>query len=265
MKKLLAQPMLSKDDDQAAFPMRRAATVVGILGGMGPVATADFYLKLIEATPARQDQEHLRTLIWSDPTIPDRTRALLENGADPTPAIIAGARLLQNAGASLLAVPCNTAHAFLGPVHAAVNMPIIHMIEETARYIGAIQPPVGAVGLLATTGTVQAGLYQEWLEKRGITVLTPVADDQERYVMASIRRIKSGDTSPCIRANLKNAAARLIASGAQRVIAGCTEIPIGLDEADVSVPLVDPARVLAASVVRHSLTVAGAAVVLREE
>lgn len=237
---------------------RGAAVIVGILGGMGPVATADFYLKLVQATPASSDQEHLRTLIWSDPTIPDRTRALLEHGVDPTPSITAGARLLQEAGARLLAVPCNTAHAFLRPVQAAVDIPIIHMIEETAECIVSMQPRIARVGLLATTGTVQANLYQEWLGKEGISVLVPDCEDQEKYVMASIRKIKAGVTSPDVRSKLRTAAAGLVRSGAQVVIAGCTEIPLGLDQADIRVPLIDPARILAASVVRRCVTDPGA-------
>ena len=123
--------------------------VVGILGGMGPAATADFYLKLIQATPAAVDQEHLQVLIWSDPTIPDRTEALLTHGEDPTPALIAGAEMLRRSGAGMLAVPCNTAHAFLAAVQAEVDIPIIHMIEETANYVHQLKPAIRRVGLLS--------------------------------------------------------------------------------------------------------------------
>jgi hypothetical protein len=154
------------------------------------MATADFYLKLVLATPAAIDQEHLRVLIWSDPTIPDRSEALLAHGADPTPALIAGAKLLEQSGAGMLAVPCNTAHAFLKSVQAEVGIPIIHMIEETANYVAALAPEVQCVGLLSTTGTQRAGLYQAWLEQKGITVLSPGAGSQENLVMPAIRAVR---------------------------------------------------------------------------
>jgi aspartate racemase len=233
--------------------MARSSGVVGILGGMGPAATADFYLKLIQATPATKDQEHLRVLIWSDPTIPDRTEALLTRGADPTPALIAGARLLQQSGAEMLAVPCNTAHAFLQAVQAEVDIPIIHMIEETANHVRMLNPAVGRVGLLSTTGTQQAGLYQAWLDKKGIRVLCPAADSQENLVMASIRGIKAGQSGSSVRAQLAAAARELIDAGAQAIIGGCTEIPVGLDAADITVPFVDPAEILAGTIVERVL------------
>jgi aspartate racemase len=221
---------------------------------MGPVATADFYLKLVQATPAAIDQEHLRVLIWSDPTIPDRSEALLTHGADPTPALVAGAKLLQQSGAGMLAVPCNTAHAFLKSVQAEVSIPIIHMIEETANHVRALTPDIQRVGLLSTTGTQRAGLYQAWLDQKGISVLFPDADSQERLVMSSIRAVKAGQSGLSVKSRLIVAARELVAAGAQAVIGGCTEVPVGLEAADIDVPFVDPARVLAESVVRRVLS-----------
>ncbi|HYH76642.1 MAG TPA: amino acid racemase [Arthrobacter sp.] len=226
---------------------------MGILGGMGPMATADFYLKLVLATPAAIDQEHLQVFIWSDPTIPDRSEALLAHGADPTPALIAGAKLLEQSGAGMLAVPCNTAHAFLKSVQAEVGIPIIHMIEETANYVGSLIPEVRCVGLLSTTGTQRAGLYQEWLEQKGITVLSPAADSQEKLVMPAIRAVKAGQSNFAVKAGLMMAARELVAAGAQAIIGGCTEIPVGLEAGDIDVPFVDPARILAESVVRRAV------------
>ncbi|MDR7159582.1 amino acid racemase [Arthrobacter sp. BE255] len=227
--------------------------VVGILGGMGPAATADFYLKLVQATPATVDQEHLQVLMWSDPTIPDRTEALLTHGEDPTPALIAGARLLQQSGAALLAVPCNTAHAFLGAVQAEVDIPIIHMIEETANSIRRLSPNVHHVGLLSTTGTQKAGLYQTWLGTKDIQVLSPGLRSQENLVMASIRGIKAGTSGLSVRLQLTHAAQELIDAGAQAIIGGCTEVPVSLGAEDITVPFVDPARILAEAVVQRVL------------
>jgi len=231
--------------------------VVGILGGMGPAATADFYLKLIQATPAAVDQEHLQVLIWSDPTIPDRTEALLSFGADPTPALIAGAKMLRQSGAGMLAVPCNTAHAFLAAVQTEVDIPIIHMIEETANYVHRLKPAIRRVGLLSTTGTQKAGLYQPWLDRKGIRVLSPGPESQEQLVMASIRGIKGGKSGQSVKSQLVTAARELVNAGAEAIIGGCTEVPVGLAPEDVTVPFVDPARILADSVVRTALAGGG--------
>lgn len=232
--------------------------VVGILGGMGPAATADFYLKLVQATPATIDQEHLQVLIWSDPTIPDRTEALLAQGADPTPALIAGGKILQEAGAEMLAVPCNTAHAFLARVGAEVDLPIVHMIEETANCIHLLRPNIQRVGLLSTTGTQKAGLYQAWLDKKGIQVLSPSTHSQANLVMAAIRAIKGGKNGPTVKSQLLTAARELIDAGAQAIIGGCTEVPAGLSAADIDVPFVDPALILAESVVQRGFAFRGA-------
>ncbi|GAA2804337.1 aspartate/glutamate racemase family protein [Saccharopolyspora taberi] len=227
---------------------------VGVLGGMGPAATADFYAKLIRATPADTDQEHLRVIIWSDPTTPDRTRALLEGGTDPTPWLTYGARVLAAGGADVIAVPCNTAHAFLPAVIERVGVPLVHMIERTSRHLAALRPPVREVGLLATTGTVRAGLYGEWLAAAGVALLEPDAASQADEVMAAIRLIKAGRRDPGL---LASAARRLVERGAQAVIAGCTEVPLGLRADDLPVPLVDPTQVLAEAVIAHARAAKG--------
>jgi aspartate racemase len=103
---------------------------IGIIGGMGPLATADLYRKIIEVTPAVRDQDHLHVIIDADPTIPDRTAALLGNGPDPLPKLVAAARRLEDAGAGILIMPCNTAHAFLPVLQRAVRIPFIDMTEE---------------------------------------------------------------------------------------------------------------------------------------
>ena len=239
-----------------AFSSPRAADTpcgigptVGVLGGMGPAATADFYTKLIRATPAATDQEHLRVIIWSDPTTPDRTRALLEGGTDPTPWLVHGARVLAAAGADLIAVPCNTAHAFLPAVIERVGVPLVHMIEQTSRQLGTLRPRVRTAGLLATTGTVRAKLYETWLAAAGIALLTPDSTSQSNEVMPAIRSIKAGEDAPNL---LARAARRLVDRGAQAIIAGCTEVPLGLHARELPVPLVDPTQVLAEAVIAHA-------------
>ena len=136
----------------ASSPASMSDPVIGILGGMGPAATADFYSKLVALTPGSTDQEHPKVVIWADPTVPDRTLALTENGPDPTPWLIRGARVLRESGATTLAIPCNTAHAFLPAISSQLGLPVVHMIDEVARHIRTLSPAVTSVGLLATHG-----------------------------------------------------------------------------------------------------------------
>ena len=226
--------------------------IIGILGGMGPAATADFYAKLVATTPGAGDQDHLRTVIWSDPTIPDRTQALLGDGPDPTPWLLDGSRVLREAGATVIAIPCNTAHAFVPRIADHVGLPIVHMIGEVARHLSAMSPRLHTAGLLATTGTVRAGLYQEWLDRFGIRLVLPDDAGQDQEVMTAIRAVKSGRRDGTTTALLSRAARRLTEQGAQAVIAGCTEIPLGLPEDAVDVPLIDPALILARALVRRA-------------
>ncbi len=226
--------------------------IVGILGGMGPAATADLYQKIIAATPATRDQEHLHVVIWADPTVPDRTDALLHGGEDPTPWLVRGAQQLEAMGAGLIAVPCNTAHAFFAAVTDQVAIPLLHMMEETATVIEIMHPEVERVGLLATTGTVAAGLYQEVFATHHIEVIIPPDDLQEAAVMGAIRRVKRGETGVEVTQLVGNAATYLIDHGAEALITGCTELPLVFTSADAPVPVIDPTQVLAEAVVRRA-------------
>jgi aspartate racemase len=159
-----------------------------------------------------------------------------------------GARVLAQAGADIIAVPCNTAHAFLPAVVERVGVPIVHMIEQTTRHLGTFQPQVHTVGLLATTGTVRAQLYQQWLAAARIALLVPDSASQDNEVMPAIRSIKAGGNALGL---LAPAARRLVDRGAQAIIAGCTEVPLGLHARELPVPLVDPTEVLAEAVIAH--------------
>ncbi len=145
---------------------------IGILGGMGPLATADFYRKLILATPATRDQDHLPVVIDADPRVPDRTSALRGEGADPLPALVAGATRLRDAGATIGLIVCNTAHAFLPALRDHVALDFLDMIAETAARVATDYPEVRRVGLLATRGTIEARLYHRAFEARDIETTT---------------------------------------------------------------------------------------------
>jgi aspartate racemase len=227
---------------------------IGVLGGMGPEASAYFYGLLTKHTRAARDQEHIPIIIWSDPRVPDRTEAILGKGPSPLPRLIAGARGLRRAGANFLVIPCLTAHYFLEELRKASAIPILSLLEETARFIRRRHPRLGCAGLLASSGTVRSGLFQKALAAAGIRVLVPTESEQKK-VMASIygrQGIKAGVTAGKPRTLLRGVARQLIRRGAQAIIAGCTEIPLALRPADLAVPFLDPMDIAARSCIRRA-------------
>ncbi len=227
--------------------------VIGVLGGMGPAATADFFQKIIRATPAKADQDHLKVLIYSNPQIPDRTAAIQGEGPDPLPALVASANLLVEAGADFLVIPCITAHHFYDRLQGAVRVPILHIVGETAAALASEHPNVRRLGLLATSGTLKGRLFETQFEPRGLAVLTPDPEVQSGLVMQAIYAVKGGDASERPRRLIREAAEHLIARGAAAICEGCTEVPLILQDGDLSVPVVDPTWVLAQSAVRRAL------------
>jgi aspartate racemase len=219
---------------------------VGVLGGMGPAATVDFYAKLIDETPAGRDQDHLPVVIWADPRVPDRSARLLGAAADPRPWLRRGIKALRQAGCDLLAVPCNTAHAFVPALAADAGMRLVSIVDVTAEAIAA--SGVDVVGLLATTGTVRSCLYADALEERGVAVIAPDKADQQ-LVMNTIAAVKAGSCGPADAPALAAVARRLAARGAEQVVAGCTELVLAVPEGDLSLPVIDPARLLARRIV----------------
>lgn len=220
---------------------------IGIVGGMGPEATCDLYLKIIRNTPAEKDQDHFRVIIDSNPKIPDRTAFIIGQGPDPRPILIETARNAERAGASFLAMPCNTAHCFHEDVKEAVSIPVLHMMDEVASYL---KGKVDQVGILASAGTLRTGLYEKALSAVGITAIAPGEDDQKR-VMESIYLVKAGKLEPAREIILEQG--KLLADrGAQAVIAGCTEIPLILKQGDLAVEVVDATDILAKACVRFA-------------
>lgn len=226
---------------------------IGVIGGMGPLATADFYMRLVRATPAAKDQDHLHVLIDSNTGIPDRTAAIEGRGPDPTPALVETARRLVAAGAEVLAIPCNSAHAFIDEIRRAVpGVPVLDIMEEVASSAAALRPPPAAAGLLATSGTVRQRLYQAALDRRGIGVMAPDAEGQ-RVVSEAIASVKAGDTGPEVRARVRGVADALVRAGAGVIVLGCTEVPLILGSGDVAVPVLDGTEILARAAVREGL------------
>jgi len=223
--------------------------IIGILGGMGPEATIDLFYKIIKFTPAEKDQDHLRIIIDNNPKIPDRTAAILGKGEDPLPALQETARNLEKAGADFIIIPCNTAHYFLLLIQESVKVPILNMIEKTAKETQKKIPSIIKVGLLASIGTYKTEIYHQQFKKFNIEVISPEEKDKEE-VMKAIYEVKAGNLSEGIKRNIIKIAQKLIDKGAEAIIAGCTEIPLILKEEDVVVPLIDPTQVLAKAAVQ---------------
>ena len=169
-----------------------ASARLGILGGMGPQATQVFYQRILERTDATRDQDHLPTLIFSDTGIPDRTQAILHG--DPCGCfdrLLSDAKLLESAGCTALAIPCNTSHFFVDRLQASIGIPILHMIRATARTVA--KAGWRRVGILATDGTIQAGLYQQELSALGVIPVTPAPEVQALVMNIIYDEIKRGE------------------------------------------------------------------------
>lgn len=209
--------------------------VLGVLGGMGPAATLDFLAKLQAATPVSREQDHLRVLVDINPKVPDRN---LE-GSDPGPVLAAMATGLRASGAQVLAIACNTAHAYAEEVRTS-GLPLIDMLETAglaARARGA-----SVVGVVGTS--LALGLYRDRFSQLDLEVVT--LDDHEQVeFMALLYRIKRGEVGQESRDAMAALAHRLIGKGAQAVVAGCTEVPLVLTPSDLSAPFLDATQTLA--------------------
>ncbi len=220
--------------------------IVGILGGMGPAATADLFRKIISVTKASCDQDHLHIIIDSNTSIPDRTAALIRGGESPVPQMQSSARTLEAAGAGLIIMPCNTAHGFYDEVCAAVSIPVLHMIRITAQTL--TQSGITRAGLLATDGTIQSGIYERCFSGSGTRLMTPSAEGQAAVMDIIYNGVKAGDAAHDTSAFV-SACAELLAGGAQTLILGCTELPCAFEAYSLSFPYTDPTLELARAAV----------------
>jgi len=215
---------------------------IGVLGGMGPEAGAHFFERLVHETGARRDQDHPPVVLYSLPQVPDRTAALVGGGPSPAAAILRGLRVLREAGADFAVIACVSAHAFLPRLGRRAPLPLISLIDETVAAVKRMRPVPERVGLLATTGTIRAGILAGAFRDAGIQVLAPSARDQAKVMTAIYGRrgIKVGFVEGRPREAVLETAAGLIRRGARALVAGCTEIPLVLEPSDLPVPLVDP-------------------------
>jgi aspartate racemase len=225
--------------------------VVGVLGGMGPAATVDFYNKLVKNTPAVADQDHLRVIIWADPTVPSRQDAILRGGQDPTPWLERGIAALRQSGAELIVVPCNTVHVYLDnmvpPIPGFIS--IVDVTLEAVR----LQAPAGAVGLLATDAALEAGLFQSALRNDGLEFTVP-DEQRQSELMELVNAVKAGEAGMAESSRLGAIMEAMLASGATSFLAGCTELSTLLDGLEVpgDCVVIDPAVELARTVIRRA-------------
>jgi aspartate racemase len=219
--------------------------VLGILGGMGPAATVELYRRLTAAAEASTDQEHPRIIIDSNAKVPDRTAALLDGGADPTPFLLDSLATLQRAGVDVIVMPCNTAHAYLPVLRDHASVPVLDMIERTV----AAAPTDGPIGLLATSGTIEVGLYQDALATRHLEVFVPTGTDQDA-AMEAIHLVKAGDLKAAI-PHAERAVAALERAGAAAILLGCTEFSVLVGHHELALPTLDPLDVLVTAALDH--------------
>lgn len=196
--------------------------IIGILGGMGPEATADAFSRLIKNTPADNDQQHIPVIISSLPDIPDRSACILQGSASPYPRMLQSLKILENAGVACIIITCNTAHYWFDELKKQTAVPMINMIDVTCNKI--IRENTKKVALLATTATVSANMYQSRLANNNIDCVIPLQNEQQQ-VMQSIYSLKAGNVSQA-RAMLLPVAYNILTRGVEKIILGCTELPI---------------------------------------
>ncbi|MEM8856880.1 MAG: amino acid racemase [Chloroflexota bacterium] len=224
---------------------------VGVIGGLGPEATLDFYAKLIQKTQASSDQEHFQVIINSNPKVPDRQQALLGDGPSCAPSLIDSAKALERAGADFLVMVCNTAHAYENHIKSAVSLPFISIIKGSVQNCFIKMPIMERVGLLATDACLAANLYQNEFRKAGIECITPSADNQQR-LMDLIFRIKANDRNFGMSLAMEEIAQSMIDQGADVILAACTEVPLVLKPDALPVPLVSSTDSLVEAVINFA-------------
>jgi aspartate racemase len=221
--------------------------IIGILGGMGPAATLDLQSKILDSTPAMRDQDHVPTIIWNIPQIPDRLAAIFADGPSPLPFMLDAGRAMQLAGATAIAMPCNTAHHWAADLQAGLNIPLLHIADAVMAEL-----PVGTnrVALLSTPATAAAGFYQQRFQAHGISMVLPNPDEGEQ-LMTAIHRVKAGCTAEAkpLFASIGRA---LLARGADRLLLACTELPLLSPGTAIEAQCVDPTSALARACIRHA-------------
>jgi aspartate racemase len=221
--------------------------ILGVLGGMGPLASAHFMLRLTLLTPAEFDQDHIPAVLWSDPRVPARVAGQRATGPDPLPWLVHGLHGLERAGCGAVAIPCNLAHVWIDGMRAATGLPILHIVDAAAEELRRQTVPPGPVGVLGTAETLRVRLYQNRLEAQGRPCLVPTDAEMADFVIPAIADVKANRVGDAY-APLAEIVARLRDRGAQAVVLGCTELPLAILAGPyqaLGVPIVDTIDALA--------------------
>lgn len=214
---------------------------VGIIGGMGPGATALLFQKIIDHTDAKMDAEHIHILIDNRPSIPDRTAAILNRDDTPVRKICESGKRLEEMGAELIAIPCNTSHYFYPYIQENLDVPVINMLEETAKECKKLG--FASVGVLATTGTKNTGIYEQALSAQGLQTIYPDEAGQEVLMSIIYDYVKAG--KPVTGEIFKEQLEDMESKGAQAFVLGCTELPIVFSDGDMGRKFIDSLDILA--------------------
>ena len=222
--------------------------LVGVLGGMGPLATVDFMHRVIRLTRARCDQEHLPMIVANLTRTPDRSRAIIDGGTDPLPALLDGVALLNRCSVDVIAIPCNSAHHWYAPLRECSAAPVLHIVDAS---VAAVPAGVRRVAVLATGGTLVSGFYQAALRARGFEPVMPAVAAQ-RDIAACIVAVKAGKIDASVR-RLSRALATLARRDVGVAVMGCTDIPIAARALrDASFVLIDSTQELARATVAYA-------------
>lgn len=215
---------------------------IGIIGGMGPLATADLFERIISLTDAKKDADHIHILIDNYPQIPDRTSAILKGTESPVPFIVEAADRLAAAGADFLIIPCITSHGFYEEIVEKVRIPILNIVEETAKYL--LKNSVSKCVLLATDGTRHTKVFDRIFEKYNIELFFPSSEAQNEVMDIIYKGIKAGKEHFDVSV-INNELSKLSECGAKTVILGCTELPLAVEKYGLKGVFVNPTDVLA--------------------
>jgi aspartate racemase len=211
---------------------------LGVLGGMGPAATAEFYKRLVEQTPASCDQEHIPVVIWGDPTVPDRSTSLINRDDLPWTKLKQGILGLKDAGCDHIVIPCNTAHFWYDRMNK-LGVPITHIVDSVAEELKSLNIHNGTIGILGTKATMSLGLYQHYLNGKGWSCVTPSTHEMDKYVQPAIDLIKKNEIEAAHEL-LMGSIEKLMNWGVNAVVLGCTEIPLAIKETHYkNIPLVN--------------------------
>ena len=211
---------------------------LGILGGMGPAASAEFINRLIQQTPASCDQEHIPFVLWNEPRTPDRSISMRAGNDDPLPYLKKGILSLKSVGCDHIVIPCNSAHYWYDEMNK-LGIPILHIVDSVVDELKCLDIDNQTIGVMGTQGTIEYGIYQNHLENQGWKCIVPDKAEMDYFVQPAIHFIKAGNM---VEANclLVKVIDSLISRGASAVILGCTELPLAVRELNQnSIPLVN--------------------------